>query len=107
MGEEGVTETSPTSLFLDRIRAESALNLILEPLKLAYVLEDGKVLRVSSQTRLRAPSVRVYQLDKVIADPEVLDLKTLSTLIQDTVQPDSWQKVGGQGSIATNEKQSR
>ena len=83
---------------------QSALTLVLEPLKLAYVLEDGKVLRVSSQSRLRAPIVQVYQVEKVIADPEVLDLNALSTLVQDTIQPDSWQQVGGQGTIATNEK---
>lgn len=104
LAEEGVTEKTPVTITVDGVMTQSALNLILEPLKLAYVLEDGKVLRVSSQTRLRAPTVRVYQVKTVIADPEVLDLKALSTLIQDTVQPDSWQKVGGQGSIATNEK---
>ena len=104
LAEEGVTEKTPVTITVDGVMTQSALNLILEPLKLAYVLEDGKVLRVSSRTRLRAPSVRVYQVEKVIADPDVLDLTALSTLIQDTVQPDSWQKVGGQGSIATNEK---
>lgn len=104
LAKEGVTENSPTSLFLDHIRTESALNLILEPLKLAYVLEDGKVLRVSSQARLRAPIVQVYQVEKVIADPKVLNLNALSKLVQDTIQPDSWQRVGGQGTIATNEK---
>jgi hypothetical protein len=105
LAAEGVNENAPVSIYVDNIRAASTLELILEPLKLGAVLEEGNVLRVTSLSRLNAlPTVRVYSVFFLLADPEVLDLKKLQALITTSIQPDSWEEVGGSGTLTPNEK---
>ena len=48
--EEGVSTDSPVSIDVNGIRLKSALNLLLEPLHLAYTIED-EVLKVTSRMR--------------------------------------------------------
>ena len=49
LGEEGVTSSTPVTIVLDNdISLKSALNLILEPLHLSYVITD-EVLKITSE----------------------------------------------------------
>jgi general secretion pathway protein D len=49
LGEEGVTSSTPVTISLDNdISLKSALNLILEPLHLSYVIKD-EVLKITSE----------------------------------------------------------
>ncbi|MCO6455221.1 MAG: general secretion pathway protein GspD [Pirellulaceae bacterium] len=71
MGAEGVTTDTPVSIRLTQeISLQSALNLILEPLRLSYVIQN-EVLRITSeQTRDSAVFPKVYNVaDLVIPIP--------------------------------------
>ncbi len=172
--EEGVTSTTPVTIDVDGIRLKSCLNLMLEPLNLAYTIDD-EVLKITSQMRQRGELVtRTYPVaDLVIPVPNfslpngtllgnpqmtggavppyaypggamsvppyggmqvangqfqvngaaaapamynpwqpagqpnvqlsgggmAVDFDTLSDLIVSTIEPDSWEEVGGEGTI--------
>jgi len=53
--EEGHTTTTPVSIAVDGITLKSALNLILEPLNLGYMI-DNEVLKITSHTRQQGKS---------------------------------------------------
>lgn len=102
---EGVKKKVPVSLNVERVRANSVLKLFLKPMKLAAVLEDGKTLKVTSLLMVKErQSVRVYSVSHLVDDPEVIDMKKLIDMITSSVDPTSWQMVGGAGTIAPNEK---
>lgn len=48
--------------------------------------------------------VLVYSVGHLFTHPDVIDLKTLQDVITSSVDPDSWQVAGGEGTIARNEK---
>ena len=48
--EEGVTSNTPVSIDVDGIRLSSALNLVLQPFNLDYMIED-EVLKITSRLR--------------------------------------------------------
>ena len=71
LSAEGADSETPVSLRLEQeITLRSALNLILEPLRLSYVIQN-EVLRVTSeQTRSANTVVRTYDVaDLVIPVP--------------------------------------
>ncbi|MBC8289035.1 MAG: pilus assembly protein N-terminal domain-containing protein [Planctomycetes bacterium] len=103
--EEGITERQVVSINVDDIMAKSALNLILEPLSLGAVLEGGKTLRVTSLSQLKSrQTVRVYPVKHLLADPDIIDMKKLTEMITISVEPDSWQALGGDATLTPNEK---
>jgi hypothetical protein len=99
---EAVTSSRKISIHVDHVMAKSALNLILKPLKLRAVLEEENILKVTSLNE--RPTVRVYSVSHLILDPKVMDLKKLKVVIASSVEPTSWMVVGGEGTIASNEK---
>uniref|UniRef100_A0A7C4QX10 Type II/III secretion system secretin-like domain-containing protein n=1 Tax=Schlesneria paludicola TaxID=360056 RepID=A0A7C4QX10_9PLAN len=159
--DEGITSTTPVSIDVDGIKVKSALNLMLEPLQLGYMVKD-EVLMITSRMRQQGDLVTatysvadlVIPIPNFVPSPSVLspnalsrsggmgggqmsvppagqpfaqvapdalgglagvpgldanerlrgaaptpDFNTLVDLITTTVAPDSWQEVGGNGSI--------
>ena len=56
LDEAGVTTETPVTINVDGIRMKSALNLLLEPLRLGYTVKD-EVLKITSHTRRRGDMI--------------------------------------------------
>jgi hypothetical protein len=125
LAEEGITAENPITLEVEGVKASTALDVILEPLHLDYVVQE-EVLKITSITRIEnaAMITATYPVaDLVIPIPQRVSLemnlkdnsakvesqkKTESTktdfdgliqLVQSTVEPNSWSEKGGTGSI--------
>ncbi len=119
--EEGVTVDEPVTIQLESaISVKSALNLILKPLALDYVIHE-EVLKVTGEARMAARMYsKVYNVpDLVVPIPDsdnllsskgdggtqfpgqdvAPDFDTIIELITSTIAPDSWEDVGGPGAI--------
>ena len=93
---EGVTIDEPINLAVQNIKLESALDLMLEPLALDYMIKD-EVMMITSHMVAEVPSdVRVYDLPEMPgAEPE-----KISELIMNTVDASvTWDQDGGTGTI--------
>jgi hypothetical protein len=96
--EEGIAMDEPINRTLSGIKLESALNIILEPMGLAHIVEDEvlKVTTVDFANERR--TTRVYHtgyLKQIGVDPESL-AKTLKA----TVHPDDWRHSAMPGGLA-------
>ena len=79
----------------------TALKLILDPSGLTYMIDsDGEVLTITSLEGAENGSVPVmYKIDDLITNKSDYDL--LVKTITSTIDPDSWEEVGGLGAIKT------
>jgi len=94
----------PITFHIKDVTLRAALNLMLAEHDLAYVVRD-EVLLIT--TKARAGSMfetRLYNVRDLVVpenDPsEGTDLEALSDAIRQTINPPSWDKAGGAGSIA-------
>ncbi len=168
LDEEGVTSDTPVSIDVDGIMLKSALNLLLEPLNLGYMV-DNEVLNVTSRLRRQgqlevetypvadlvvpipnftsppstfvnstpngfgggsgfngAPNMSVPSFGapqgqamaqvedptsgfssmagtRISSSPRGVEFDTLMDLITSTIEPGSWEIVGGNGVLRQNE----
>ncbi len=110
LAEEGVKGTEPVTLQLSGLTARSVLKLLLEPVRLDYVIEN-EVIKVVSRQRAKGELIvacyvvsdllSVDSESKTKADAERIELglKRILEIVQSTIAPDSWDHVGGVGSI--------
>lgn len=132
LAEESLTETVPVTLNLDQVKLSTAMNLLLDPLNLGYRIEESGVIVVTSQQRVKGhPIIATYSVaDLAVPVPKRVSIKLnakremagdefkpsepaksmslppqeLADLIMSTCQPNSWEEVGGAGSIKVNAK---
>jgi hypothetical protein len=86
--EEHVNIDEPLNHTLSGIKLASAMNIILDPLKLTYILED-EVIKITSLKKMETkPISRAYQTGYLKA----LGIETdaLKSIIQNTIQPEDW-----------------
>ncbi len=82
---EGLSPDEQITVSLQNISLESALNLMLEPVHLTYIV-DNEVLLITSENRaLESIEARAYPTDVLGTDSE-----ELAELIKETIAPDSW-----------------
>lgn len=102
--EEGVTSQAEVTIQISGVTMRSALKVLLSPLRLDYVIED-EVLKVTSRELAKGQHVVVaYHVSDLVrfeAGWEVM-FDELAALIRQVIEPDSWQDVGGRGSIMGN-----
>ncbi|WP_442481972.1 RNA polymerase sigma factor [Aeoliella sp. SH292] len=91
--DAGVSPDDPVSTNLHNIHFESALNLLLAPLHLTYVVQDEVLLIVSEEEQAERMEVRVY--------PRVAGSDASLELITKVVSPNSWEEHGGAGLIVS------
>ncbi|MCH7988001.1 MAG: hypothetical protein IID46_02495 [Planctomycetes bacterium] len=101
--EEGLTSDTKVSIDVTEIRLKSALNLLLKPRRLAYMIED-EVLKITGKSRVQRPMTTVnYPVGNLLAVPSpdhaAISFDTLINLITSLVEPNSWSERGGQGVI--------
>ena len=98
---EGIgADDTPVSLSVDRISTASALQLLLQPFQLGYLIEN-ETLVVTTPARLaKTPVEEQLDLGKTLADEA--KMRVLRDAIHTFVQPKSWDVAGGPGSIRFN-----
>lgn len=102
---EGLDRQIPVSLDVSNVTLRSILSLLLEPLQLATVVKNETLIIT---TRTEAPVaivVQVYPVADLLAtttvdDRQVPDFDSLIDLLTTVVHPDTWDEVGGDGSIS-------
>jgi len=102
--EVGISTDVKVSLALSGVTLRSALKLLLSELGLAAMI-DNEVLVVTSRERAEGRQTFIaYRVSDLVqqSDGETGRFDELVTLITTVVQPDSWQEVGGNGSVAAN-----
>ena len=99
--EEGFTTQTESTLHVSNITLRSALSILLNDLDLGWVIEN-EALKITSKTRLKGKLVaQAYQVTKLAGSEDGREqrLERLIELITETVAPDTWQQVGGRGTI--------
>lgn len=102
--EEGVSTDARVSIHVAGVSLRSVLKLLLTEHNLAVMIED-EVLKVTSKQRAEGRQIvvayRVAEFVDQSSDGQA-EFDELISLITTVVEPDSWQEVGGNGSVAAN-----
>lgn len=111
LDDVGIGSDSPITRSLKGISLRSALRLLLRELDLTYTIEDEVLLVTTpeeAETRLNTVIYPVSDLVVTFRDPSTgetsADYDSLIDLITSTIQPTTWDEVGGPGSIGVYER---
>jgi hypothetical protein len=98
--EAGISSERPLCAKLADVRLKTALDLLLKPMHLTYVVKD-EVLFITSETNARGKLVRaVYSVADLVADDDGgADGSALRHVITSNVEPKTWNDMGGSGTI--------
>jgi len=99
----GIDPQTPVTRTLKRIRLRSALRLLLRDVGLTFTVRDGVVLITTREQAEASLSKEVYAVEDLVAasgQRGKSDFDALVDLITSTVEPASWDSVGGPGSIS-------
>ena len=102
--DEGVDPTSePVTIELENIQANAAMALFLDELGLAFTASNEAVVITSKSIAEETLHTRVYSCADLVSSDDLphaaSQLGELSDLISGCVNPNSWEEVGGPGSI--------
>ena len=104
--DAGVDPTRPVTKNLKGISLRSALKLILEDLGLSYMIKGEALIVTTIEDTQYAENlqIKVYLVKDLVtttaSEPPKLDFDPLIELITSSIEPDSWEDVGGPGSIS-------
>jgi hypothetical protein len=103
--EAGIGSDTPLApLKLANVSLRSALNLLLRPFDLVPVIRDSKLVITTTDVASNELVVKVYRVDDLVRAKnaegrEVDNYDALLEVITSMVRPDSWDEVGGPGSV--------
>lgn len=102
----GPDPETPVTHRFESIELETAIRIILLPLRLTYYIENGTLMITTPKEESKQVRPRVYPIDDLIhfTDPEgkpLVDSESLTRTIETTVDGGSWIRVGGHGGIDT------
>jgi hypothetical protein len=107
--EASVSAEAPITADLNGLTLESILRLVLKDLELCFVVRDEALLITTPEDAEALFSTRVYPVLDLVATSVpgargewkvAYDYYSLIELIKATIEPDSWDDVGGPGAIA-------
>jgi len=106
LDDVGVPVDTPITRDIKGVSLRSALRLMLHELDLTYVIRDEVLLITTPEEAEIIPLVRVYPVDDLVgrqgeSGGEQAGCESLIQAIKTCVLPDTWENVGGAGSIAT------
>jgi hypothetical protein len=94
--EIGISPDDPVTLKLENVRAETVLNLMLEPLTLTLV-EDKETISITSRQQANRTLISAeHNIAGILGN----NLSPIIQLITNVVAPDSWEQNGGDASIS-------
>ncbi|MFM7290544.1 MAG: hypothetical protein ACKO6B_04845 [Planctomycetia bacterium] len=79
--------------------ARAALRHILGALDLGWIIRDESLVITTKDAAAQVADVRLYPLPLSSCTQPVADLRSLVELVQNAVAPQTWNTVGGEGSI--------
>ncbi len=95
--ESGIGTDTPVSISVDGISTAIALQLLLQPIQLGYLIENETLLVTSAARIAKTPVEVQLDLGETLADEA--KMSGLKDAIQSFVEPKSWDVAGGPGSI--------
>lgn len=93
----GIATDTPVTISLKGVSLRSALKLALEPLELTYIIRDEVMMITTPEEAEAQLAIGFYRVSELL--PENGDTEWLVKLITWIVAPDTWDEVGGAGSI--------
>lgn len=104
LDDYGIDSATPITWRVGEISAKSFLRLMLSELDLTYVIRDDALWITTFEEAEARLITRVYRVGDIVDDGEVSDepgpdYDTLIQAITSAIAPDSWDQVGGPGSI--------
>lgn len=102
-----ISMDAPLSGSCDDIAMKYALNVLLRPMRLQWIIED-EVLVITTEAHLNRPIRKMYKVGDILTNAAIVpvfDTKSddpgsaLRALVQDTIERNSWEEMGGCGSI--------
>jgi tetratricopeptide (TPR) repeat protein len=94
---DGIAPSRTVTLRLEEVSLKTALKLLLEGVSLTYVVRDGAIV-VTTPTAARGNLVRrIYKVEKLLGRDATRE--ALIRLITRTVEPATWEQMGGAGCI--------
>lgn len=93
--EAKIKTDTPVTRTLTGVKFESALNLILTPLKLDYVIDNDVMMITTAKQAEATTEALVYDLARI---PNI-EPKALSSIIMSVTKPEAWTEKGGPGSL--------
>ena len=105
LDDVGLAADTPITKSLSGLSLKSCLRLILRELNLTYVVRDEVLLITTPEEAERVQVTRLYPVsDLVLARDEAgqtwADFDSLIQTVTSTVEPESWEEVGGPGSVS-------
>ncbi len=105
LDDVGLSTDTPITKSLSGLSLKSCLRLILRELNLTYVVRDEVLLITTPEEAEREQVTRLYPVsDLVLARDEAgqtwADFDSLIQTVTSTVEPESWDEVGGPGSVS-------
>lgn len=103
--EVGVGADVPLTFHGNRVTAEVALDRLLAPVELTWTVMDGLLILTTPEVVETHLSTRIYNVRDLLAKSfssdgsTQYDFDSLIELIEGTIQPNTWDTVGGPGSI--------
>ena len=113
LDDYGLDDDAPIRLQQANITMRSALDLILKQLDLAWTIRNEVLLITTDEEVEGMMKTRVYDVSELVPSKAMIDnwgravtgrdFDSLVDLIQSTIEPQTWDVVGGPASIATIE----
>ena len=102
----GIQTNEPVTMSISGVSLQSALGLILRDLDLTWTIRD-EVLQITTLDEAESnPVTKIYPVDDFVKDHDDprqsrSDFDSLINLVTSTVDPDTWEDVGGIGSVGS------
>jgi hypothetical protein len=105
LDDVGMGTDQPISKHLERVLLRDALELMLEELDLSWVIRNNVLLITTKEEAGTLLETKIYDVGDLVTCVDQKgqlweDYETLSDVITSTVDPVSWEDVGGPGSVA-------
>ena len=105
LADAAITDDTPVTAQISGVTYRSLLRLVLGDLKLAWTFRNEVIVITTPEDAESMLETRLYPVLDLVApgsktDEEFDDYDTLIDTITTTVEPDSWDDVGGPGTIA-------
>lgn len=96
LADEGVALDQDVTITRATLTGTSALRQLLEPLQLTWIVQNELLFVTTSVRAGETLETRIYDVDDLIYSGE---FDSLIGVLTSTIEPDSWDEVGGPGSI--------
>jgi hypothetical protein len=106
LDEASIAPDQPISVKAHQVTLRRALRLVLQPLEATYLVRNERIEITTAEKAKVMGQIRLFPVGDLLtkgAHEPSIDPDTLTTLIYETVSPDSWEEAGGPGRITCDQ----